>query len=132
MADIQNLVDTALYSVLSGGTALTAIAATIWQEIAAPNAQKPYVVYRHVLGTNDDCVGHDTDIFEYDIGVVDDARYPDRAGSARAEIRALLHNKPLSISGKTNSAIYRTATFRFQDEDGFWYVGDTYRIRVEA
>jgi hypothetical protein len=137
-ASVFNELDKALYSRLTGGTALMALVSSVWQEVVAPDSAgnppaAPYVLFRMVTpGTDNDFVGGQVEVLDYDVIAVDNARYPDRGGSALAEIHALLHHRPLTVTGYSNTGIWRTATFRVQDDDGYWNVGATYRIRLSS
>lgn len=129
--DIQNALDAAIYTRLTGGTALMAITATWYQEIAPTDATMPYGVYRFVSDSPDDVVGTQGDVLDYDFVVVDNSRSADRSGSARAEVHALFHDLPLTVSGFSNIGVQRTAVFRLLGDDRIWETGETIRFRLD-
>jgi Protein of unknown function (DUF3168) len=100
------LVNQALYSRLAGDAQLTAMlaggtaTASVYLDVAPDNAVLPYVVFSHHTGVELSLSAHrDPDELLYVRGY---AAAPSMAGSIDARIEALLHFRPLTISGWTN------------------------------
>lgn len=130
--NLHSEIGTALYSTLNGGTALAAVATGgAWNTSAGdtpPTA--PYLVFSFVGSTDDDMIGTDVDVMDWQVVAYDNQPGADRAGTVAAEAHALLHDKQLSMTNFTNTGTYRVGRIHQQDPDGWWNVGATYRIRA--
>lgn len=106
---IYNLLNAAIYSRLSSGTALTAAlgGTAIYYQIANDDASLPYVVWSYQAGpTEPQRTRHrDPEALVYVRAYTDDAA---EAGRIDAHIDALLHARPLTVTGYTNYWIGRT------------------------
>jgi len=132
-----NALNTAIYSTLSGGTALTALLAgtTAVYYMQAPDAATlDYVVWNWQAGPTDD----NETAKRANTGLAFVRAYSGtsaaRAGSIDAQIDALLHNKTLTVSGWTNFWTAREESMSLVevDEAGkqIFMAGATYRVRL--
>lgn len=127
-------VDTAFYSALSAGTALTArVGSAIYNLQAPPGVALPYVVYYLASGLIPNVVQRDTLDFVYRVEGLATTR-----GSAEAihqQIYAVLHESTLTITGWTNYwTACETITPIFENVSGSprWrFVGD-YRVKASS
>jgi hypothetical protein len=132
-----NALNTAIYSTLSGGTALTALLAgtTSVYYLQAPDAATfDYVVWNWQAGPTDDnetakrAVGGLAFVRTYS------ATSAARAGSIDAQIDALLHGKTLTVSGWANFWTAREESLSLVETDEAgrqtFMAGATYRVRL--
>lgn len=133
-----NLLNAAVHSRLTGGTALTAILAggtaspSVYFAQAPDDAVLPYVVFSWQSGpieTNDSPHRNPNGLL-YVRGY---AAHPAQAGTIDAQIDTLLHMSPLTVSGYTNFWIAReTPVSDFEIDDAqvkTWNAGALYRTR---
>lgn len=130
-----NALNTALYTTLQGGTALTALLAgttSIYNQQAPEGATLPYVVYNQQAGGPDNITNGDLRSVVYYVRGY--ASSPTTAGSIDAQISTLLHKQTLSVSGWTNIWTAREDEFSLVevplDSNPIYSVGAFYRIRL--
>lgn len=106
---VFNVLNAALYSRLSGGTALTAAlgGTAIYYQLAPDDAELPYVVWSYQFGPNEPQRTRHRDP-ESLVYVRAYAAQAAQAGSIDATVDALLHAQPLTVTGYTNYWIGRT------------------------
>lgn len=134
----MNLIDTALYNTLTGGTALTSLLATPTSiyHIRAPNVSTfPYVVFSLQAGGPENVTPSDMGSYLYFIRAYS-ATSAAAAGTIHQAIRGLLHQKTLALTGYTN---YWTA---LEDERELaeeepnatpvFVSGGIYRIKIDS
>lgn len=136
MADYFGMMGTALYSKLSGGTALTtALGGTaIYADQAPDNASLPYVIFSHQAGGPDNIIQRD---LYNDVWFV--RAYASTRGSANVldgHISDLLHEGSLSVSGWSCFWLVREESFSLIDNlpngEKAYMAGGSYRIRLSA
>lgn len=134
----MNLIDTALYSTLTGGTALTSLLATTTSvyHIRAPNvATFPYVVFSLQAGGPENITPSDMGNYLYFIRAYS-ATSAKSAGAIHQAIRGLLHQKTLTITGYTNYWTALESEQEFADEEPnttpVFMSGGIYRIRIDS
>lgn len=133
---VFNLLNSALYARLAGGTALTgALGGTAIYYQMAPDAQPlPYVVFSYQSGpTEPQRTRHrDPEALVY---VRAYAANPALAGTLDALIDARLHAQPLTVTGYTNYWLGRTQSFAGVEgdpaEQKTWNAGAVYDIRLD-
>lgn len=134
---ILNLLNTGIYSKLSGGTALTSLLSSstaIYYQQAPDGASLPYVVFSHQAGGPENITSSDLrNQIVYVRGV---ARTPTLVNSIDAAISDLLHRQALTIAGYTNFWTARESEINLVENEpntGRVYIaGALYRIRVDA
>ena len=134
----MNQVDTAIYSTLTGGTALTSLLASSSSvyHIRAPNVTTfPYVVFSLQGGGPENITPSDLWNVVYFIRAYS-ATNATAASNIHAEIRKLLHKKTLTISGFTNfwSALETELETAEENPDKtpIFMSGGLYRIRFDS
>lgn len=134
---VFNALNATIYSLLSGGTALTTLLAgstSVYYLQAPDNATFDYVVYSWQAGGDENMTANRTKnqlLFARGYSKTG----PAKAGSIDAQIDALLHGKTLTVAGWANFwtareedlAAFETA----KDESHIWMAGGTYRIRLD-
>jgi hypothetical protein len=130
-----NALNTAIYSQLSGGTALVAAlgGTALYYAQAPDNARPPYIVWDWNAGGDDNMTASRTkDVTAF---VRAYAATPAQAGSIDALMDARLNDVTLSPSGWANFWTRRTADFAGVDTDNanrrVYYSGGNYRFRIE-
>ena len=133
---VYNVLNAAIYSKLTGGTALTAIlsggTASIYGKQATDGAALPYVVFSPVAGGPlNICPADMRDMVYFVRGYsLSDAG----AGSIDAQISSLLHGGSLSVSGYTNYNIVREQDFSMIENlpsgQKVYMAGANYRISL--
>lgn len=134
---VHNVLNAALYSTLSGGTALTALLAgttSVYFEQAPDDAALPYVVWNYQGGGDDNKSPHRTkQIVAFVRGY--NQTGPALAGSIDAQIDALLHRQALTVSGWANYWTAREQDLSAVETDAAnvktWMSGGYYRVRLE-
>ena len=131
-----NALNTAVYSTLSAGTALTALLAgttAIYNMQAPDGATFDYVVWNLQSGIDDNMTAHRTKnlvVFVRGYSSTSAAR----AGSIDAQIDALLHKQVLTVSGWSNFWSAREEDLETVEvtEAGntIWMAGGMYRLRL--
>ncbi len=134
----MNAIDTALYSTLSGGTALTSLLAspTSVYHIRAPNVTAfPYVVFSLQAGGKENINPSDLGNYVYFIRAYS-ATSAAGAGAIHNEIVKLLHNKTLTITGYTNlwTALEQEEESAEEEPNAapIFMSGGLYRIRIDS
>jgi len=134
----MNVIDTALYTTLSGGTALTSLLATTSSiyHIRAPNvAGYPYVVFSLQAGGPENINPSDLGNYVYFVRAYS-AASAQSAGAIHAQIRALLHKKTLTITGYTNLRTVLESELESADElsnlTPVFMSGGLYRIQIDT
>ena len=134
---IQNALNSAIYTKLTGGTALTALlssATAVYYAQAYDHAALPYVVWSYQGGGPTNDYPHDSrDEYLFVRGY---STSPAHAGTIDAAISNLLHRGTLSVTGYTNWWISRDADLSLVENapDGskVWMAGATYKIRLDT
>lgn len=133
---VFNVLNSAIFSRLSGGTALTtALGGTaIYYQVAPDERALPYVVWSFQSGpTEPQRTRHrDPEALVYVRAYADDAA---EAGRIDAHIDSLLHARPLTVTGYTNYWIGRTQSIADVeiDETQFktYSAGALYDLRLD-
>lgn len=133
----MNVLDTALFSKMSSGTALTALLAgtnSIYHLHAPEGASMPYVVFNIQGGGNENITP--SDMRNYLVYVRGYAGTAVVAGSIDTQISALLDKGTLSVSGYTNFWTVRETDIESADllPNGKYVYGSgaIYRIRLDS
>ena len=132
---IQNALNTALYSTLSGSTVITtALGGTaIYYGQAPVNADLPYVVWSYQFGSPDNITPSESS--SQILYVRAYSGTPAQAGTIDGYISAILHKGNLTVSGWTNFWLARETEFMLPetDESGnvTWTAGAFYRVRLD-
>ena len=131
-----NALNTAIYSTLSSGTALTALLAgttAIYNMQAPDGATFDYAVWNLQGGGDDNMTAHRTKnlvVFVRGYSSTSAAR----AGSIDSKIDALLHKQVLSVSGWSNFWLAReedVATVEVTEAGNtIWMCGGLFRVRM--
>ena len=131
-----NALNTAIYSTLSAGTALTALLAgttAIYNMQAPDGATLPYCIFNMQGGGDDNMTAHRTKSLVMFVRGYSSTSAA-RAGSIDAQIDALLHNAVLSVSGWSNFWLAREedmATAEVTEAGNtIWMAGGLYRLRI--
>jgi len=134
----MNVIDSALDSTLSGGTALTSLLATstsIYHIRAPNNTGYPYVVFSLQAGGPENINPSDLGNYVYFVRAYS-AASPQSAGAIHAQIRALLHKKTLTVTGYTNYWTALESELENADElanaTPVFMAGGLYRIRLDS
>ena len=134
----MNAIDSALYSTLSGGTALTALLATTSSiyHIRAPNVSTlPYVVYSLQGGGKENLTPSDMGNYVYFIRAYS-ATSAKAAGTIHDEIVKLLHGKTLTVTGYTNYWTVLEGEQETAEEEPnaapIFMSGGLYRIKIDS
>lgn len=134
----MNEVDTALYSTLTGGTALTSLLATSSSvyHIRAPNVTTfPYVVFSIQGGGPENIAPSELHNYVYFIRAYS-ATSATAASNIHTEIRKLLHHKQITISGFTNFWTALETELETAEENPdktpIFMSGGLYRIRFDS
>ena len=134
---VTNLLNAAIYTKLTGGTALTALlsgTAAIYYLQAPDNGTLPFVIFRHMAGGPTNDYPHDSR--EDILFAAGYSTSPAHAGTIDAQISALLHRGTLTVTGYTNWWIAReTETALIENApDGtkVYMSGAQYRIRIDS
>ena len=134
----MNALNTAIYSKLTGGTALKALLASsssVYYEQAPGGASFPYVVFS-IQGGGDLnlCPSRMKDMLYFVRGYSKTS--PAAAGSIDAQIGALLHDKTLTVTGWSNYRTQRETDIEnvevtTADED-IYMSGGVYRVSIDS
>lgn len=134
----MNVIDSALYSTLSGGTALTSLLATSASiyHIRAPNiVALPYVVFSLQAGGPENITPSDMGSYVYFIRAYS-ATSAKAAGDIHAQIKALLHLKTLTVTGYTNYWTVLESELESAEEEPntapVYMTGGLYRIKIDS
>lgn len=133
---IQNKLNAALYSRLSGGTALLGMLSAgtpiYFMQIPDDSTASSYVVFSYQADGDENLVPSRMKNEVLNIRAITDVG-PAMAGSIDAQIDALLHLKPLTVTGWNNFWLARESGFQMVDNDAgkkYWTSGALYRIRL--
>lgn len=132
---IQNLLNTGVFSKLSGGTALTALlgGTLIYFEQAPDGQALPFVVWSYQFGGDQ----NRTNNREITMGVYvrGYAATPSLAGSIDAAVDALMHRGSISVSGWTNYDTQRESSVSMienqRSTEQVFMSGGVYRVRLD-
>lgn len=134
MSDYFGAMGTALFSVLSGGSALTTElgGTAIYAEQAPDNSQLPYVVFNHQGGGLENL---NADNLRNNVWFVRGyATTRAQANRIDGGCQDLLHKKPLTVTGYTNFWTVREDDVSLvetpPDEQRIFMAGGMYRIRI--
>jgi len=132
----MNALETALYSKLTDGTALTAKlagTASVYNQIAPRGAAMPYVVFGLQGGGDENITPARFKNLVYSVKAVSESSMKS-AGEIDAEIDNLLHKGTLSVTGWGVMWCMREADYRYTETTAegrnVWHVGGNYRIRL--
>jgi hypothetical protein len=132
---IQNALNTAIYTKLSAGTALTTLlgGTLIYYGQAPDGASLPYVVWSYSTSERENITSREMEnALVYVRGY---AASPAIAGSIDTQISALLHKQTLTVSGWTNFWTARETAVHLPEVDDAqvttWTSGAYYRIRLD-
>lgn len=142
---IQNLLNAAIYSRLTGGTALTNLLSTPTSVyfLQAPDdlEDTEYVVFNYQGGGDQNIVPGRLKNNVLNVRAISRANGkaansgPALAGSIDAQVDALLHQNPLTVAGYCNFWIARETDFSLTENDDAgiqsWNSGGLYRIRLD-
>ncbi len=132
----MNELDTAFYSKLTGGTALTTLLAgttSVYNQVVPRSAAMPYVVFNIQAGGPENMCPTEFESMVYLVKAVS-ATSALAAGSIDAQIHTLLHKGTLTVTGWTNFWLARETRIQYVEtapEGAYiWHVGGTYRVRL--
>lgn len=131
---VFNVLNTAMYSQLSGGTALTGLlgGTAIYYQQAPDNANLPYVVWSYQSAGYENLTPRE--MWSGLLWVRGYAATPALAGSVDTQIHALLHEKALTVTGWTNFWLVREGDFEnvetLPNGKKVHMAGGMYRIRL--
>lgn len=134
MGDYYGAMGTALYSKLSGGTALvSALGGTaIYVDQAPDGTNLPYVVFSHQAGGADNIIPVDLRTDLWFVRAYASAR--DAANLLDGHISDLLHRGSLTVSGWTCFWLVREENFalveNLPNNNRVYMAGATYRVRL--
>lgn len=133
--DPINAIETALYSTLAAGTALTtALGGTaIYNTLAPQGTSYPYVIFKFQGGGDDNTSSTRARSPLYLVKAVSTTGKKN-AGDIDDEVDNLLHGHELTVTGWGNWWTAREADVSYAEDSGgvlIWHVGGLYRIRIE-
>ena len=132
----MNALKAAIYTKLTGGTALTALlagTASVYDNVAPRGAQTPYVIFGQQGGGDENItqVRYKSDL--YAIKAVSEVSAKE-AGDIDTQIDALMHDTTLTVTSWTNYSCVRETDVDYVETtpegDNVWHVGAIYRIRL--
>ncbi len=133
---VRDALETAIYSKLSGGTALIADlgGTAIYNLQVKDNTPLPYVVYSHVAGGPDNITASDSWSQLYLVRAFASTQVKVR--SIEANFDALLHRQTLNVSGYTNFWTVRendapSTVENLPNGEKAYASGGYYRIRLD-
>lgn len=133
---VFNALNAAIYSRLSGGTALINLlgGTAIYYDLAPEKASLPFVVFSHQGGGPENT--NPSDMRSQLVFVRAYSRISTQAGSIDAACSTLLHGKALSVSGYTNYWTVRETDITLYESppDGnhVYCCGALYRVNLDA
>jgi hypothetical protein len=127
-------VEAALYSRLSGGTALTALlgGTKIYNGLAPQGTVTPYVVFSQLSGIEENLTPTDSENLVYQVKGISSAGMA-AAGSIADAINVLLHEQLLTVTGWGCFWCTRERHIRYEEAESgerVAHAGATYRIRL--
>ena len=130
-------VDTALRALLNADATLTTyIGAKIYADVASAGAALPYIVFYQADGRSGNVCSRDTINYIYRVETrrgVDQASTVATAKQIHAQVKAVLHNKTLTITGWTNYLMMveeeKKFTENFKGKDTHRFIWD---VRIRA
>lgn len=131
----DNVINTAIFNQLAGGTALiSALGGTALYYLQAPdNTAKPFIVWNKQAGGDENDTANRTKNLVYLFRVF--AAHPDQAGTIDALMDARLHNQTLSVSGWSNFWMARETEVSLIENmpniEKSYVVGAMYRLRLD-
>lgn len=132
----MNALDSALYSTLSAGTALTSQLAgttSIYHGVAPRGSTLPYVVFNQSAGGDANDTPRRRKDLVYTVQAVSSTSYKS-AGLIDAAVDDLLHGQTLTVSGWTNFWTMREQDIEYSETTDagqiIYHVGGMYRIRL--
>jgi len=135
MADPTFALETALFSTLSGGTALTgALGGTaIYNRIAPETQSPPYVIFQWQGGGDENMTPNRTRRLRYTVRAV--AENLDQAGTIAGHVDTLLHQQTLTVTGWANFWLAREQDVAYVEIDAagqpVYHTGGVYEIRID-
>jgi hypothetical protein len=127
---------TALYSRLTGGTALTALLSgttAIYDTVAPQGATLPYVVFNQQAGRTENLDGNRRDDVFVTVKAITAASLK-AAEAIDAQVDTLLHDSLLTVTGYTALWQRRTESIRYAEPmpggGHYYHAGGVYRIRL--
>ena len=135
MSDIYESLDTALYSTLAGGTALTTLlgGTAVYYGKAPDDANLPYVIWSYQGGGDENMTANRTkNVLIYVRAYAETAK---AAKQLDAAIDGLLHLQTVTVSGWTNIWTARETDIQQPETDPAgvttWAAGAFYRVRLD-
>jgi len=132
----MKLVDTGIYSKLSADATLVALLSAgtpIYQMQAPPDTARPYIIYFHAGGGNENITPSDLRSLVYAVKGVSDTLVA--AGNIDARIEDVLHNQSITVTGYTNIWLAREDEVQLveiaPDGNPIYHYGAYYRIRID-
>lgn len=135
----MKLVETALYSLLTGDAALTALlssATAVYNRRAPQSATLPYVVFFHSGGGPENIYPGSLESVSYMIKAV--AETVSEAATIDDAIKAAVHaqESSLSVTGYSTLWLRRTNEVQMVEDgdegDEIWHYGAYYKLRIDA
>lgn len=130
----MNALETALYSRLSAGAALTTLlgGTAIYNSVIPQDASLPCVVFSQASGIEENVTPTDSERFVYLVKGVARSLYS--AGQIADEVRTLLHERVLTVTGYTNFWTAQETYVRYTETDPggqtIGHAGGEYAIRL--
>lgn len=137
---VQNALNAAIYSRMTGGTSLTNLlangSAIFFLQAPDDFAGSEYVVWSYQGGGDENDTPSRSKNMVLNIRAISRTG-PAKAGSIDAQIDALFHHNPLTVAGWTNFWIARETDFGplvGNDDAGskYWQSGALYRVRLDS
>ncbi len=138
-----NALSAAIWTRLTGGTALTALlgdgTAGVFEDHAGQAAALPYVIFHEQAGNWDQTMrepgGSATRFYSglWSVRAVSGSAYPKEAAAIDAQIDARLHDAALTVTGFGLLRVARESTLRYPETEGnqtFQHVGALYRVEL--
>ena len=133
---MSNEINAAIYSTLSGGTALTALLAgttSIYHGAAPRGTSFDYIIFNQQGGGDENSTPTRAKNLLYQVQAVS-ATSARQAGLIDAQVDELLHGQTLTVSGWSNYWTMREQDIEYTETTGdgqnIWHVGGLYRIRL--
>ena len=131
----MNAFAVALYSALTGGTALTALlagTASIYDSLVPRGSSYPVVVFHLSGGGDANETPRRRKELLYSVKAISELGAKE-AGNIDAQIDPLLHEASVSAIGWTNFSLKRESDFSYAETTpegrNYWHVGGIYRLR---
>lgn len=130
----MNALDTAIYTALAAGSALTTTlgGTAIYNFLAPRDKALPYVIFSQQAGREDNETPRRTTTFRYLVKGVASSMLA--AGTIADQVDGLLHDAAMSVTGWTNYRMQRDTTVRYIETtdagEHVGHAGAVYEIRL--